>query len=361
MKQNYEQHRYAVVVAGGTGTRLWPMSRQNLPKQMQKFIGDRTLIDETVQRLEGVVPKENIFISTTEKYATTIKGLLPDINADNIIVEPVARGTTIAFALFTQNIVKRDPNAVIFTLASDHAVAGVEVFKQAMRNSYEFIEKHPSRIALVGIKPNRPDTGLGYIKSDKVIQKDPLAYSVEKFVEKPRYKVAKSYVESGEYYWNAAYYCFKGETLLEAYDEADSEVVKWVKAYVDSGDVEDFLKAPSKPHEIEFINAAKYPLALIPADFQWSDIGNWQSLHELLTAAQDDDLHMHSQANIHVDVDSSDCLVLSTDEKLVATVGLKDIIIVSTDDVIMVMNRNQPQKIKEVIQMLKDKHLTDYL
>lgn len=354
-------HRYAVVVAGGSGTRLWPLSRRNLPKQMQKFIGDKTLIDETVSRLTGLIPKENIYISTTGNYAAKIKELLPDIPAENIIVEPVAKGTPAAFALFARTIYNKDPEATIFSLASDHAVTGVDQFQQTLSDTYDYVDSNPTSIALAGIKPTHPDTGLGYIKADVVVQEEPLVYSVEKYVEKPGLEVAKDYVASGEYYWNAAYYCFKASTLIEAYREADPDIVESIDAFLSSGDIDDFMRVPVKAHEIEIINTAKYPLVLIPADFKWSDIGNWGTLHQILAELEDEDTTNVSNSTRHVDVNSSNCLVFSTDDKLVATVGLNNVVVVSTDDALLVMDKNQPQEIKKLIESLKDKGLTNYL
>jgi len=357
-----KSHRYAVVVAGGSGTRLWPLSRKNLPKQMQKFVSDRTLIDETVDRLKGLIPVENICVSTTENYAPNIKKLLPEIKEENIIIEPVARGTTVAFSLFSQIIYKRDPDAVIFTLASDHAVTDIHQFQSTLDTAYGFVEQNRTNIALVGITPTKPDTGLGYIKSDAVIQDDPQIYSVEKFVEKPSLAVAKRYLESGEYYWNAAYYCFAAETLIEAYREADPNIVKWTSTYIQTGDVNDFMQAPVKAHEIETINTSKYPLALIPGNFTWSDIGNWHTLHELLAQLKGSpDISMMEDQDSHIDVDSNNCMVLSTDKRIIATVGLKDVVVVSTDDALLVMSQHQAQQIKTVIETLKDKGLHDYL
>lgn len=355
-------HRYAVVVAGGAGTRLWPLSRKNLPKQMQKFVSDKTLIDETVDRLKGLIPVENIFVSTTKNYAPKIKELLPELRDENIIIEPVARGTTVAFALFTQMIHALDSEAVIFTLASDHAVTDINRFQATLDQTYAFVEKHPSNIALVGIKPNQPDTGMGYIKADALIQENPQVFSVEKFVEKPSLGVAKRYLESGEYYWNAAYYCFRASTLIEAYAEADVEIVKWTGVYIKSNNLDDFMKAPEKAHEIETINTRKYPLALIPADFSWSDIGNWHSLYELLADIKGtSDVSFMEDIENHINVDSANCLVFSTDKRIVATVGLKDVVVVSTNDALLVMSRSESQQIKQVIQKLKDKGLNEYL
>jgi len=356
-----DDHRYAVIVAGGSGTRLWPLSREELPKQMQKFVSDKTLIEETVDRIAAVIPYENIFISTTKNYGDKIAKLLPAIRADNIIVEPDRRGTTAAFALFSSVIKERDPEAIIFSLASDHAIADPAPFQQTITDSYDYITDNPQSIALVGVTPTHPDTGLGYIKVDTVINDDPRIYSVEKFIEKPKLNVAKRYVESGEYYWNAAYYCFKAVTLLDAYEEADPEIGRCVGAYLESGSTDDFMRTPEKPHEIEIINAKRFPLVLVPGSFTWSDIGNWSALHDLLADAGDDK-KMVSNGTKHVDIDSEHCLVVSNDDKkVIATVGLKNIIVVDTEDALLIMDKGHNQDIKAALALMKERGLDKYL
>lgn len=329
---------------------------------MQKLINDKTLIDETIQRFDGVVPVENIFVSVTAEHADKIRVTLPGINADNIIVEPLARGRMIAYTYITRVIYDLDPDAIIFSLPSDHAVDDVEAFKESVTNTFNYIERNTNQIVLIGTVPTYPDTGMGYIKVDQQISSDPVLYTIEKFVEKPVHRVATSYVESGEYYWNAAYYGYRASTLLEAYKEADPMIIVALDRFMETQSEDDFMKIPKKEHEIETINASKYPLILVPADFTWTDIGNWQALHELLSVTEDGGPNVHiQQAKEYVDAGSSDCLVLSTDHKLVATVGLKDIVIVSTGDVLMVMNRNQPQEIKKIIDRLEERGLEHYL
>jgi mannose-1-phosphate guanylyltransferase len=349
-------------MAGGSGTRLWPLSRKDLPKQMQKFISDKTLINETIERLLKFVDADKLYISTTANYADKIRALLPEsIPAEHVIIEPIARGTTAALALVTTVIHERDPEAALFYVASDHAVTDTEKFMKTFLDTFNYVADHPNDIALVGIKPTRPDTGLGYIKMDKTLREEPsVVYSVDKFVEKPSLKVARQYVESGQYYWNAAYYCFKAKTLLQAYKDADPEITKNVSNYLKTGDIEDFNKVPIKAQEIEVINANKYRLVLIPADFDWSDVGNWQALHELLKGIEGTSLVAHSSR--HVDINSSNCLILSsTDDKLVATVGLDNIVVVNTPDALLVLNKEQPQEIKNLLEMLKEQGLTEYL
>lgn len=362
IKTTDKSHRYAVIVAGGSGTRLWPVSRKDLPKQVQKLISDKTLIEETVDRLSGLVNYNHIFISTTKNYADKIAEMLPKIPRDNIIVEPVARGTTAAFALFSETISQRDPDAVVVSLASDHAVSEVELFHTSLLDAYAYVESHPTNIALIGIEPTRPDTGLGYVKIDQIVQEAPIIYSVEKFVEKPSLKVAQTYLDSGEYYWNAAYYCFRADTLVQAYEEADPAITSWTRAYIESGLVEAFENIPLKAHEIEIINATKFPLALVPADFKWSDIGNWGALHDLLAEIKGDENMVVHDSQQHIDIGSTNSLVVSEDQdKLVATVGLDNIVVVNTDDVLLVLNKAHTQDIKQVLEIIKDKGLNDYL
>ena len=349
------EHRYAVVVAGGAGTRLWPLSRQSLPKQMQALMSDKTLIRETVDRIRGVVPMSNVYISTTTNYCHPIHALLPDVPPENVICEPSARGTAAAFALFSSVIHEKDPEAVIFSLASDHAITEVDRFHVAMRQSFEFVEAHRRHMAMVGVRPTRPDTGLGYIRARHPLQRDPLVLRAEKFVEKPTRDVAQKYVASGEYYWNAAYYCFTAEALLEAYEDADPALVDAARNFAKSGDPADYEAAPDKTHEIEIIDSTTYPLALVPADFTWSDIGNWPALYNLKRQLAGED-QVSTDSSQHVDVDSTRIMVSNADGRLVATAGLDDIAIITTDDAVLVLNMTQvdsdPDMMKRLIAQL---------
>ncbi|QQS20259.1 mannose-1-phosphate guanylyltransferase [Candidatus Saccharibacteria bacterium] len=357
-----KDHNYAVIVAGGSGTRLWPISRQELPKQMQSLVSQHSLLEDTYERLQGVYSSDHILVSTTVNYVEKIKKILPDIPEENFVVEPTAKGPALAFALFAEVLYRRDPKAIIFSMASDHAIAEKNAFQTVLGQAHDYIGKHPDRIALVGVKPTRPDTGLGYIKVDTEIQADPCVYSVEKFIEKPSYPVAKRYAQSSDFFWNVAYYCFSAKTLLEAYNEASPRSVEQIRAYVDSNDVADFEAAPKMVHEIEVVNARKFPLVLIPAEFHWDDIGNWSALHDLLADANGDKSRVISHTPHHIDVDSQGCMVRSENpDKLIATVGLENLIIVDTADSLLVMHKGHSQDIKTVIEEIKQRGLEKYL
>jgi mannose-1-phosphate guanylyltransferase len=370
-----DAHRYAVVVAGGSGTRLWPLSRERLPKQIQTLTGDKSLIAETVERLRGVVPVEQIFVSTTRNYAEMIKEQLPAIPRSNFIVEPEAHGTSAAFTLFSEELFQRDPAAVVFSLASDHKVTEVDRFQDTLRECYEFVEAHPEQIALVGIKPTRPDPELGYIKARRrLVDKAHAARAVEKFIEKPRISTATVYLTSDDYYWNAAYYCFTAKTLLEAYDDADPSLVEAVRRYRATGDLADYLAAPRKVHEIEFIDSGKYPLAVIPAEFAWSDIGNWHSLIALLEHEDDTDAN---DPSLYVNVDSENCRVRATGDRVVVTVGVDGASVFSNEDglivrlgkssiiiaprVALVLDEDHHDQLATAQQLLRDRNKDDYL
>lgn len=352
-------HHYAVIMAGGSGTRLWPMSRQDLPKQMQKLISDKTLINETVERLMGTVSPANIYISTTKNYATRILELVPEIKPENIVVEPVARGTAAALALVALTIHARDPKAVIYYVASDHAVTDVGQFHQRVNEAFTYVEAHPDTIVLTGLKPQGPNTGMGYIKMSHSLSSTQEIYAVEKFVEKPTLKVAKKYVQSGDYLWSLSYHCFRAATLIAAYEDVDPAIIAKARDFIASGKPADYEAIPIQVHEIEIIDSTKYPMAVIPASFGWSDIGNWQSLYEVL--AEINGQPMVSKAPHHVDIGSTNCLVYAGGDKLVATLGIDNIVVVDTPDALLVLNKNKPQEIKTLLDHLKLNGLTEYL
>jgi mannose-1-phosphate guanylyltransferase len=306
-----------------------------------------------------------------------IKQQLPTIPAGNFIVEPEAHGTSAAFTLFAEELFQHDPAAVVFSLASDHKVAEVERFQNTLRQCFEFVESHPEQIALVGIKPTRPDPELGYIKARRrVVDKAHSARVVEKFIEKPRISTAAVYLTSDNYFWNAAYYCFTAKTLLEAYDDADPSLVAAVRRYRATGDPADYLSAPRKVHEIEFIDSGKYPLAVIPAEFAWSDIGNWHSLIALLEH-EDEVVGAAGDPSLYVNVASENCRVRATGDRVVVTVGVDGASVFSNEDglivrlgkssiiiaprVALVLDEDHHDLLPVAQQLLRERNKGDYL
>ncbi|MFH1910188.1 MAG: sugar phosphate nucleotidyltransferase [bacterium] len=353
---------YAVIMAGGTGTRLWPMSRTAKPKQFQDLVTDKSLIQETFDRIRQSVPIKNIYISTNTKYAKEIKKQLPKVKKENFIVEPAKRNTAPALLFLTAEIYRRDEDAVIATLASDHVVHDVEAFSKALTNAFRTAEENPGNLILVGINPTRPDTGLGYIKMGSAKSKvdGEQVFEVDKFLEKPDLKTAEKYLQSWEYLWNAAYYFFSAKQLLEWFKEfvpTTYEIIMEIDKLQKLGKGNDkkikTLFEKIKDEQFEFAVIEKLDpkkVLVIPADLGWSDIGNWGTLYDVLSEKYGQSVV--SRGN-HVDVDSENCLVYG-DKKMIATIGLKDIVIVDMQDTILIADKNKAQDIKKILEKLKD-------
>ncbi len=360
---------YAVIMAGGTGTRLWPMSRTAKPKQFHKLVSDKTLIQETFERIKKAIPAENIFISTNAKYEEELKQQLPELSSDNFIIEPAKRNTGPALLYVARRIYRKDKDAVIATLASDHVVQNQDVFSNSLKIAFTEAEKNPDHLILVGIKPTRPDTGLGYIKMGSVREEvsGEQIFEVEKFLEKPDLKTAEKYMQSWEYLWNAAYYFFSAKQLIGWFDKFVPETAKSMEEIDSLEQSANNAEAKAKVKELfskiedeqfEFSVIEKLDpkkILVLPADLGWSDIGNWGTLHDVLTENYDSSM---ISKGYHIDVGSEGCLVYGG-EKMIATIGLEDVVVVDTDDAILIANKHKAQDVKKLLEKLKDqgKHL----
>lgn len=360
---------YAVIMAGGTGTRLWPMSRTGKPKQFHKLVSEKTLIQETYDRLKKAIPAKNIFISTNVKYEQEIKSQLPELPADNFIIEPAKRNTGPALAYLAAEIYAKDKDAIIATLASDHVVQNMDVFANSLKIAFKTVEKNPTSLVLIGINPTRPDTGLGYIKMGSVKAEidEERIFEVDKFLEKPDLKTAEKYTQSWEYLWNAAYYFFSAKQLLNWFEKYVPETYKIMneieklKASGGNGTTQIKVKelfSKAKDEQFEFSVIEKLDpkkILVIPADLGWSDIGNWGTLHDVLSESYGSSM---ISKGYHMDVESENCLVYGGN-KMIATIGLKDVVIIDTPDAILVANKNKAQDVKKLLDKLKGegKHL----
>lgn len=354
----------AVIMAGGSGTRLWPMSRTSFPKQLHQLVSDKSLIQETYERLRTFLPAEKIFVSTAEKYLHETRRHLPDLPEGNFIIEPVARNTGPAIAYIAAFFAAKDPHSIVGTFASDHSVAKIEEFKSAVLAAKAAIEKYPDHIVTVGLNPTCPDTGLGYIKMNNLIDtiNDNKVFSVKKFIEKPDLANAKKYVASWEYLWNASYFMWRADTLIDLFDKFApdfSKPINHIKTAAQKGELKkviakEYDKMPAEAFDTAIMEKAPKVL-VVPADLGWSDIGSWSSLHDILATTTGSNIIAKGN---HVGVDNQNCLIYAKD-KLIATVGLNDVIVVDTDDVLLICQKGQAQNIKKLIDKLKQegKHL----
>jgi mannose-1-phosphate guanylyltransferase len=350
-------------MAGGTGTRLWPMSRKSKPKQFQNLVSDKSLLQETYDRVRKALKPEQIYISTNSKYEDEIKKQLTEIPSSNYIIEPAKRNTGPALALIAQTILRTDKDAIIATIASDHTVQNVDVFANTLNATFKAIEKYPNYLGTVGINPDHPDTGLGYIKM--AAQLDELdgeaVFKVNKFVEKPDMATAKKYVQRWEYLWNAGYFFFRADSMLGWIKKYRPKTYKLLKEYekVETGGgngskksklKEIFEKIEDEPIEPAIIEQKDFKNVLvIPADLGWSDVGSWGTLYDILSSQFGSKIISRGH---HIDYGSSSTMVYAHD-KMIATIGLDNIIVIDTPTAILVANKEKSQDVKKLLDKLE--------
>lgn len=351
--------RHAVIMAGGIGTRLWPLSRKSIPKQFQKLIGDKTLIQQTFDRINKVVPEEYIWVVASEDHKRLVEEQLPNVSKKHIITEPVGRNTAAATIFATLKVLEEDPEAILFgLLPADHYIGRPKVFYKVVETALSFIEKYPEYVATIGIRPAEASTGLGYIKIGDVIDKinRKQIFKVESFHEKPSQDKADSFLSSGDYLWNGGYYLFNGKMMVEYYKDLAPKIMKAVKNYIISPSTKMYEKIPSEPID-KAISEKLTNLAVIPTEMQWSDIGNWATLHDVLSIKGK---ASNIVAGNHIGSNSNNNLILGNG-KLIVTVGLKDIVVVDTEDVIMICSKDSAHDVKSIVEELRKQKNGKYL
>jgi mannose-1-phosphate guanylyltransferase len=336
-----------------------------MPKQFQKFTSSRTMIQETYKRVSGVVPLSNIMVSTTEKYAKLVLKQLPKLEKSKLIIEPVPRGTAPAIALVAQHIKKINPQAVIATIASDHAIKNTEEFTASIGAALETAQKNPDKLVIIGINPTFPDTGLGYIKMGKEFSKvgKKKVFYVSAFKEKPDLKTAEKYLREWEYLWNAGYFIFSAQGFLKITKRLMPKTFRALEVIYSPAGAKKTKKLYEslKNEPIDTAVAEKLDAnqrLVVPSAMEWSDVGNWGALFDFFRS--DKNKTPIIVRGKHIDEGSQDCLV-HVQDKLLATVGLKDIIIVETKDAILVANRKKAAEVKKIIEKLKDQKKHSYL
>ncbi|HSM62600.1 MAG TPA: mannose-1-phosphate guanylyltransferase [Gillisia sp.] len=354
---SYNQNYYAVIMAGGVGSRFWPLSTAKYPKQFHDMLGiGETLLQSTFNRLKHVVPRENILILTNEAYNDIVKEQLPKINQDQIILEPVMRNTAPCILLAAMKIKKKNPDAVMIVAPSDHFINNEEAFTADINMAFEAVVKDDILVTL-GIKPTFPNTGYGYIKYEKD-EKNSLK-KVAVFTEKPTLRNAKKYIEEGNYVWNAGIFVWKASFIIDSFQTHLPEMFNLFsegekglntnkeKKFIDTA----FPKAQNISIDYAILEKSK-DVYVIPASFKWSDLGTWGSLHEELAKDEDDNAVVSAKL---LPQDSSGNMIYTHNSKVVVVHGLKDFIIVDHEDVLLIVPKEKEQDIKEIRNSVMEK------
>jgi len=360
------KHFYAVIMAGGVGSRLWPRSRNESPKQFLDLLGGRTLLQETVHRILPLIPLERLLVVTGEDHAEAVRSQVPGLPEANLILEPGPRNTAPCIGLAAVVLQKRDPEALMAVFPADHAIARAQAFRDAIaaagclaRDGY---------LVTLGIAPNQPHVGYGYIQRGSPLgETDGLAaYSVARFAEKPDLPTAQRFVASGEYYWNAGIFVWEAtrilseiETLLPGLDGELRQVAPaWGSGRQAAVLAESWDRVPRISIDYGVMEKAS-KVAVLPVDIGWDDIGNWSALAGLAEA----DGHGNTVygSGQHILLDSVDSYVYTSSGRLVAAVGLEGWILVDTPDALLICPKDRAQAVREIVEQLKAQGQSRYL
>jgi mannose-1-phosphate guanylyltransferase/mannose-6-phosphate isomerase len=349
---------FAVIPAGGAGTRLWPRSRASMPKHALPLGGGgKPLLRDTYDRVRDLV--DEVFIVTELQQRKIIESVLPEIDSEHIIIEPVARGTTNAFGLAAITLAARDPEAVMITMASDHVVSGRAAVRRAVRKAVRAAATTHSLVA-IGLEPTFPSTGLGYIHAPK--QRPDGTRRVVRFTEKPDLRTAQRFIRAGGYYWNLAWYAWRVDVFLEELKRHAPRHLTGLQKVFDARQSHDEQSAAASYRRlpVEVVDRSVMEktdrLVLVPADFEWADIGSWAELGARIR----EDVHGNSVEGEAVLVDTTGSLIFG-ERRLVAAIGLEDMIIVDTEDALLVCPRARAQDVRKVVEALRRARKTRYL
>jgi mannose-1-phosphate guanylyltransferase len=350
---------YPVIMAGGSGTRFWPLSRKARPKQFLPLASKLPLITDTALRLKGLASVKDTFVVCGPLHAKAASKLVKGLPKKNLLVEPVARNTAPAIALAAVHVAARDPQGTLVVLPSDHHVADVPGFKKTLAEAARIAQG--GHIVTLGIKPHRPETGYGYIQVGEGLVGG--GSKVAAFKEKPDVVTAASYLESGQYLWNAGIFVFRADVILDAFAQHMPEMQKGLDALRKAAGKRTyagvlkrvFPKLPSI--SIDYGVMEKAPnIAVLPGDFGWSDVGSFAAIPEVRPA----DEHGNVVSGEAVVVDSTGCVVLA-DKRPVAVVGLTDVVVVDAGDAILVVPKDKSQDVRKVVEALKARKREKFL
>ena len=359
-------HYYALIAAGGHGTRLWPMSRVRLPKQMLPLVDDHSMFRTSVERILSMFSPDDIFVVTGRELVEDLQAEVSQIPPENFIIEPYAKNTAPALALALSYIQRRDQEATVAILPADHHIVQRDKFCQLLEAAWQVAQD--GKIVTLGISPSHPATGFGYIQQgDALSQVNGFdVYRSRRFTEKPDIVRATQYLASGQYSWNSGMFIWRVDRAMrdfERYQPAIYAMCSYLQSAFDSPDYEEKLNdiwetMPKLSIDFAIMEKADN-IAVIPNDIGWSDVGNWTSLYDILPQDNFGNCVKGDASDSRVILDTRDTLVLS--DRLTVAIGVEDIVVVDTDDVLLICHKNRTQDVKQVVDYLRENGNEDYL
>lgn len=360
------RERFVVIMAGGRGERFWPLSREKMPKQLLKLLGEQSFLQQAVDRVLPVVPTENIFVITNDAQAGEVRSQLPQLPAENVVAEPMGRDTCAAVALGAALVAARSASGVMALLPADHVIGEHDKFQQVLGDAFD-IAADSSDIVTIGIEPTEPATGYGYIRLGERLAAlggragETVFHRAERFVEKPPLEKAVEYVASGRYRWNAGMFVFSYGTIAQGLREHRPQMHaacrRWAEAAVDSATlarilIEDYPGLEKISIDYALMERARN-IVVADAGFGWDDLGSWSALARHLET----DAHGNCAVADFVHVDGAGNLIYDArtqNRTPIALVGLRDVVVVHTDDAVLLLDKSQAQKVKDLVRRLAE-------
>ncbi|MCA9135761.1 MAG: mannose-1-phosphate guanylyltransferase [Planctomycetales bacterium] len=357
---------HAVIMAGGSGTRFWPASRNMRPKQLLALSGDRTMIQSTSDRLAGLVPLERQLIVTNRVLVEPIAEQLPMLPKENLVGEPAKRDTAPCIGLAAALIASKDPDAIMAVMPSDHVIGTDQQFCNAISAGEKLVVDDPTRIVTFGIRPTYPAESFGYIRRGNSIGSDGdvKSFLVNQFREKPDRETAAEYLATGEYYWNSGIFLWKASVILDALKTNRPKMYQHLATIADAIGTSNYQRVLDEEFNaiegtsIDFAVMESYPnVAVIEAPFEWDDVGSWQSLGRL----RESDEHGNTVVGDHVGIDTTGSIIFGDPDHTIVTIGIEDLIVVHTKDATLVAPKSAEERVREAVARLKESGRTDCL
>ena len=360
---------YAVIMAGGSGQRLWPLSRQSRPKQLIRFFEDKSLLQHCVNRVRPMFDAEHTLVVTNEQYADLVREHLPDLPAENILGEPVGRDTANAIGLAAVSINQRDPEAFMAVFTADHIIQPPEPLLDAVRNALAFIRRRPEALFTFGIKAVQPDTGFGYLKrAPECAQGEDAIYPVAAFKEKPNKSTARKYIRSGDYCWNSGMFVWRVSTILEHLQHRlphNFDRLTRIAAASGSHDYQDILRQEFPELQKISIDYAVMERAkqvfMCELDCHWADVGSYKQLAENVGAPDDDENVTDPNTKVVWLGASRNIAVSESPDHLIAAIGVENLVIVHTADATLISRREDTDRLKELLEHIQEAKNQEFL